>query len=168
MILVVGLGNPGSEYKNTRHNIGARIVKELKPLNLEGVVLAEPTTFMNESGKAVKSLLRILRNSVSKCEETEFLSENLIVVHDDLDIPLGEFKIQKNRGSAGHKGVQSIIDALGTKDFNRIRIGICPENGKPADIEKFVLQKFTKDEEKTLKQAIQAAIDSVVGLANHR
>ncbi|MEK9135045.1 MAG: aminoacyl-tRNA hydrolase [Patescibacteria group bacterium] len=164
MILIVGLGNPGSEYKNTRHNIGARIVSELKSLNLKGVILAEPTTFMNESGKAVKSLLR----SLASKREAKLLSNNLIVIHDDLDIPLGEFKIQKNRGSAGHKGVQSIIDALGAKDFNRIRIGICPENGKPADIEKFVLQNFTKTEEKTLKQTIPTIINSVVGLANHK
>lgn len=158
MRLIVGLGNLGPRYKDTRHNIGARIASELKPLNLEGVILAEPTTFMNESGKAVKSLLR---NLVSRNLETKFLSNNLWVIHDDLDIPLGEFKIQKNRSSAGHKGVQSIIDTLGTKDFNRIRIGICPQNGKPNDVEKFVLQNFTKDEEKILKETIEKTVEAI-------
>ena len=162
MILIVGLGNPGKKYEKTRHNIGARIVSELKPLNLEGVVLAEPTAFMNDSGTAIKSLLR---NSVSKYRETEFLSKNLIIIHDDLDIPLGEFKIQKNRGSAGHKGVESIIDELGTKDFWRIRVGICHKTGKPKNIEKFVLQKFAKDEEKMLKQVIQTVIEKISGMA---
>lgn len=143
MLLIVGLGNPGPKYKYTRHNIGARIVGELKPLNLEGVVLAEPTTFMNDSGRAVKLLTK----------RYPLDANSLIVIHDDIDLPLGKIRISKNRGSAGHKGVQSIIDELKTKDFNRIRIGICPKEGKPKNIENFVLQNFTKEEEKIIKKA---------------
>ena len=85
--------------------------------------------------------------------------KNLIVIHDDIDLPLGEFKISKNRGSAGHKGVQSIINELKTKDFSRVRIGICPKIGKPKAVEKFVLQNFTKTEEKALQAVIPKIID---------
>ena len=151
MLLIVGLGNPGKKYEKTRHNVGSRVVGELKSLNLKDIILVQPTTFMNESGRAVK---KITKNYKLK-------TENLIVVHDDIDLPLGEFKIQKNRGSAGHKGVQSIIDSLGTKDFTRIRIGIKPEQYyRPfRSTEKFVLEKFTKDEEEILKEVIPKVIE---------
>jgi len=155
MVLIVGLGNPGKKYEKTRHNIGSKIISELESLNLENISLAKPTTFMNESGKAVKKLLKSYKLNPN----------DLIIIHDDIDIPLGEFKIQKNRGSAGHKGIQSIIDALGTKDFQRIRIGICPQKGKPKDVEKFVLQNFTKSEEKILKQVIIAVIEKIRAIA---
>jgi peptidyl-tRNA hydrolase, PTH1 family len=148
MILIVGLGNPGPKYQNTRHNIGSRIIDELESLSLPNVILAKPATFMNESGKAVK---RLTKNYKLK-------TGDLIVVHDDIDLALGTIKIAKNRGSAGHKGVESIIKELGTKDFNRIRIGICPGAGKPENVERFVLQNFTKQEEKTLKEVIKKII----------
>ncbi|OGZ24239.1 MAG: hypothetical protein A2896_00105 [Candidatus Nealsonbacteria bacterium RIFCSPLOWO2_01_FULL_43_32] len=153
MLLIVGLGNPGKKYEKTRHNVGSRVVGELKSLNLKDIILVQPTTFMNESGRAVK---KITKNYKLK-------TENLIVVHDDIDLPLGEFKIQKNRGSAGHKGVQSIIDSLGTKDFTRIRIGIKPEQYyRPfRSTEKFVLEKFTKDEEEILKEVIPKVIEEI-------
>lgn len=149
MIVIVGLGNPGKKYEKTRHNIGSRVIDELKSLGLENVVLAKPTTFMNESGKAVKKLIT----------NYKLQTINLWIIHDDIDLPLGEFKISFGRGSAGHKGVQSIINELGTKDFNRIRIGICPKSGKPENVEKFVLQKFSKEEEKILKETILKVID---------
>jgi PTH1 family peptidyl-tRNA hydrolase len=149
MILVVGLGNPGKKYHGTRHNVGFVIIDELtKEKPAEGFVLAKPKTFMNRSGVAVKTLVRKYKLKI----------ENLIVIHDDIDLPLGEFKIQKGRGAAGHKGVQSIINELGTKDFWRVRIGICPKEGKPQNVEKFILQKFTKEEEKTIKETIKKAI----------
>ena len=153
MLLIVGLGNPGKKYEKTRHNVGSRVVGELKSLNLKDIILVQPTTFMNESGRAVK---KITKNYKLK-------TENLIVVHDDIDLPLGEFKIQKNRGSAGHKGVQSIIDSLGTKDFTRIRIGIKPEQYyRPfRSTEKFVLEKFTKDEDEILKEVIPKVIEEI-------
>lgn len=166
MILIVGLGNPGEKYIKTRHNIGsrvvdelcsssyfatARVVDELKFSDKEGVILAKPKTFMNLSGKAVKSLLK-----------THALGpKNLIVIHDDIDIPLGEIKIVKNRGAAGHRGVQSIIKELSTKNFIRFRIGICPKAGKPKNIEKFVLKKFNKEEKKVLNQVVKKTTEAI-------
>ncbi|MDP2363279.1 MAG: aminoacyl-tRNA hydrolase [Ignavibacteria bacterium] len=158
MILIVGLGNPGKKYQFTRHNIGFRVIDELAPLTLEGVVLAKPKTYMNESGKAIKSLLR---NLVSQRLETKFLSKNLFVIHDDIDIPLGEIKIVKNRGAGGHRGVESIIKELKTKTFIRFRIGILPKTGKPKNSERFVLQKFNKEEEKIVREAIEKTVKAV-------
>jgi len=155
MILIVGLGNPGKKYINTRHNIGSRIIDELKSLNYEDVILVKPRTFMNESGKAVRKI-------IENCPPAGRLKiGNLIVVHDDLDLPLGKMRIVKNRGSAGHKGVQSIIAELKTKDFIRFRIGICPKNSKPKNPENFVLQKFNKEEEKIIKKVIKKTTEAV-------
>lgn len=141
MMLIIGLGNPGKKYEHTRHNIGHMIIDQLKKNELGDLIIAKTETFMNFSGQAVGSLTK----------NYKLQTKNLIVVHDDIDIPLGEFKIQKGRGAAGHKGVQSIINELKTNDFWRIRIGICPKRGKPENVEKFVLQKFTKEERKILK-----------------
>ncbi|MBI2450130.1 MAG: peptidyl-tRNA hydrolase [Candidatus Nealsonbacteria bacterium] len=139
-MLIVGLGNPGKKYKNTRHNVGHMVIDELEKENLDGFTLAKTDAFMNESGMAVKKLTK----------NYKLKTINLVIVHDDIDLPLGEFKIQKGRGAAGHKGVQSVINELKTKDFWRVRIGICPKGGKPANVEKFVLQNFTKEEQKIL------------------
>jgi PTH1 family peptidyl-tRNA hydrolase len=169
MILIVGLGNPPKKYQKTRHNIGSRIISELhspstsrlvratnrlKSFNLENVVLAKPTTFMNESGKAVKALLRIHR----------LKPDNLIVIHDDIDLPLGKIRIAKNRGAAGHKGVESITKELSTKNFIRLRIGICPKSGKPRNPEKFVLQEFHRGEERAVKEIIKKAAEAINSL----
>jgi len=137
MKLIFGLGNPGKKYEKTRHNIGSRIIDELKFLNLGNVVLLRPKTFMNESGKAI--------NSPAK---------DLIVINDDVDLPLGKIKISFGSGAAGHKGVQSIIDTLGTKDFTRIRIGIGIEN-KKIPTEAFVLENFTGEEQKIIDEVIE-------------
>ena len=171
MILVAGLGNPGKKYRNTRHNIGFRILDEFQKENNfptfklvrkfnsliskrefsgKKILLAKPQTFMNNSGKAIKLLIR---NKKAMAKLTRI--ENLWVVHDDIDLPLGKIRISKARGSAGHKGVESIIRELGTKNFVRIRIGIQPKSGKPRNPEKFVLQNFTKKEEKILKEVIK-------------
>ena len=172
MILVAGLGNPGKKNKNTRHNIGFRILdKFLKESNFpkfksskkfhslisEGeiakrkVLLIKPQTFMNNSGKAIKALITYHKLPTTK----------LIVVHDDIDLPLGKIKIVKNRGSAGHKGVESIIKELGTKNFVRLRIGIQPKSGKPRSPERFVLRKFTKAEEKIVKEIVKKSCDAL-------
>lgn len=160
MVIIVGLGNPGKRYKNTRHNVGFQAVDEFarendfpefklsKKFNAlvseeENIVLVKPQTFMNESGKAVKALLKNTRKTV------------LVVIHDDIDLPLGKIRISENRGSAGHKGVESIIKEIGTKDFTRFRIGVSSKTGKPKDVEKYVLQKFNKGEEEIIKQVIQ-------------
>jgi len=166
MILIVGLGNPGRKFQKTRHNIGSRVIDELRSSlhfasarvidelakqKTRKFIIAKPQAFMNQSGKAVKSLVNFYK----------LKPESLWVIHDDIDLPLGKFKISKGRGSAGHKGVQSIINELKTKDFWRVRIGICPKAGKPKEIEKFVLQKFTKEEEKILKEVVKQIITEV-------
>jgi len=170
MILIIGLGNPGKKFQKTRHNVGFRIVNNFRKINKfsnwkkrkkflakvsEGkinrkkIILAKPETFMNDSGKSVKLLVIGYK----------LLVDNLWVAHDDLDIPLGKIKISKGKGSAGHKGVQSIIGEIGTKSFIRFRIGIKPKphtlRSKPLD--KFVLQKFSKKEERVLKEVIKKA-----------
>lgn len=164
MKLIIGLGNPGKKYEKTRHNFGFLVVDFLadndewkeskkanclylkKQINSEKVEIIKPLTFMNNSGKAV--------NYIKKKHYINI--EDIIVVHDDLDLELGKIKIQKNRGSAGHKGVQSIIDILGTKDFTRIRLGIKLINQETViNVEKFVLQKFSKTEEKIVQEIIK-------------
>ena len=177
MILIVGLGNPGKKYQKTRHNLGFRVVDEIAAnfqfspaLSQKGgvqsifnvkiskgeiankkIILAKPQTFMNLSGKAVKKLISNIQNLTSK----------LWIIHDDIDIPLGEIRIVKNRSSAGHKGVESIIKELGTKNFVRFRIGIQPKFGKPKNPERFVLQKFNKEEEKIVKEVIKKTAEAI-------
>ena len=176
MILIIGLGNPSQIYLKTRHNFGWTILdllqkkwkeeygfsdweesKKFKAKTSKGVfenktvILAKPLTFMNLSGQSVKSLIFY--------RKIEF--KDLMVIHDDIDIPLGKIKIVKNRGTAGHKGVQSIISELGTKNFIRIRIGIKPEKGKPKDIDKFVLLKFGGKEEGIVKKITEKTVKAV-------
>lgn len=182
MKVIVGLGNPGKKYAHTRHNAGwlalealagksrwqasakaqARYCKaEIAGRQIE---LLKPTTYMNNSGLAVAYVLR----------KHHLKPADLMVVHDDKDIALGEFKIQVNRGAAGHNGVQSIIDALGTKDFARIRIGIAPPltkggHGGVADARAtesqiaadFVLGRFTKTEAKIMPAVIERVREEV-------
>jgi len=160
MIIIMGLGNPGKKYEKTRHNVGARVVDELRSSPpslllearyLKNVILAEPKTFMNESGKRVKELLRKHR----------LKPDDLVVIHDDIDISLGEIRIVKNRGAAGHKGVESVIKEINSKNFIRFRIGIKPESGKPKSPETFVLQKFSKKEEKIVRETIKKTAEAV-------
>jgi PTH1 family peptidyl-tRNA hydrolase len=120
-------------------------------INKKKIILAKPQTFMNESGKAVKSLIGGYNLEL----------KNLIVIHDDFDLPFGKIRISFGRGSAGHKGVQSIIDELGTKDFIRFRIGIKPKNYTFKNLERFVLQKFNKKEEKILKEVIEKTCQAI-------
>jgi len=175
MILIVGLGNPGQKFQKTRHNVGFRVLdlfqkennfpdfslskkfnslisKEV--LEQKKIILAKPQTFMNDSGKAVKRLISNIQYPVS----------NLWVVHDDIDLSLGEIKIVKNRGSAGHKGVQSIINEIGTKNFIRFRIGIKKAQNskfKTQKLDKFVLQNFTRDEEKIVNEIIKKTAEAI-------
>ena len=183
--LVVGLGNVGEEYVFTRHNTGFVVVDEVlgknavddgwkeskvaKALVLEdkigkhSVVYAKPTTMMNLSGGAVRVL----------ADKYKVKSENVVVIHDDVDLPLGKFKIQMNRGSGGHKGVESVIKALRTKNFVRIRVGVSPltPSGKikkpkgEEKIYKHLLGKYKTDELKILKKLaknISKAIEVIV------
>jgi len=174
--LIVGLGNPGSEYSGTRHNAGFMVVQRLgqrwgirfdergcsSPLaetrrGRTRVILALPQTFMNLSGLAVKSLL-----STYKAKP-----ENLLVIYDDLDLLLGEIRI-RDQGSAGsHKGLKSIIEALGTTHFPRIRLGIGP---KPEEVDAvdYVLGKFSEEERQKIKQAVENACQAAEMIISSR
>jgi PTH1 family peptidyl-tRNA hydrolase len=148
-ILIVGLGNPGKKYEKTRHNIGFRVIDELEKQIFDfDTFLLKPDNYMNNSGRAIKKYLT--HNKISP--------KDLIVIHDDIDLPFETVKVSKDSSSAGHKGVQSIIDTLGTKDFTRIRIGIKPTIERKQETEKFVLENFTKDEEKQLSGIIKKAV----------
>ncbi len=168
MKLIVGLGNPGKKYENTRHNIGFAVVGALadklglawresarmKSTVAKGadLILAKPATYMNNSGFAAAALLKYY-----KLEPAD-----LIVVHDEFDLPFGKLKISTDSRSAGHNGVQSIIDQLGTKKFCRYRFGIKNDLGSSRQAEKFVLDKFTADETKALPGIIDALIDDLL------
>lgn len=172
MILIIGLGNPGKKYENTRHNVGFRVVDEFakknnfsnwkrsKKINClytkESIVnkeieLVKPLTYMNDSGKAVKCVAK----------KRNLSAENIFIVHDDIDLFLGKIRISVGKSSAGHKGVQSIIDELGTRNFVRFRIGIKPKIGKPKSPEKFVLKNFSKDEEKIIRKIIEKVVEAI-------
>lgn len=178
MHYIVGLGNPGEQYERTRHNVGWLVLDVwrnavgLPTLHQsskyagrvsEGVVAGRevvvlyPDTFMNQSGSAVAKL-------VPNAEVSQ-----LVVVYDDVDLPLGEIKVSKGRGDGGHNGVKSIIAKLGTKDFVRVRVGICPRSfwtkepkrPKGAKLPKYVLGKFTNRELKEVEQ-VTAKVGEVI------
>lgn len=174
MTLIAGLGNPGRKFQKTRHNFGFRVIEEFYEKNRERfnfsnfqkkclalvsegkfnnkkIILAKPQTFINLSGKSVKLLTK----------NYKLEAKNLFLIHDDIDLPLGKIKISIGQGSAGHKGVESIIRELGTKSFVRFRIGTCPKTGKPKNLEKFVLEKFNKEEEKIVKEVIKKTAEAI-------
>lgn len=172
MWLVVGLGNPGQEYEGTRHNIGFMVVDALAAGSsikikykteaylygrgfIEGneTLLIKPLTFMNRSGRAVMGALARFKEI-----------DNIIVVHDDLDLEKGIVRIKQDGSSGGHKGIGSIIDSLGSKDFLRLRIGI----GRPARVptEDYVLRPFPKNEEKLVSETIDKAVNAVKTVMN--
>jgi PTH1 family peptidyl-tRNA hydrolase len=168
MFLIVGLGNPGKRYKTTRHNIGFMVAEKLAAgidvevkqksfdalwgkgrLKNKKVIIALPQTYMNLSGAAVRQLQSFFKTDIS----------NLIVIHDDLDLPFGALRLKTGGGNAGHKGLISIESNLGSSDFTRIRLGI----GKPADksrIEGYVLEPFSEEEKKSLPELINQASDA--------
>lgn len=168
-IIIVGLGNPGTKYKHTRHNLGFLVVEALaQKLKIDswqkrkecligesaGIVLVLPQNFMNNSGQA---LLKSFDKKTIK---------NMLVIHDELDLSFGQMKLQNDRSAAGHKGVQSIIDAFGTKNFWRLRLGI-GQTPKPSDAENFVLQKFTKEEQEQLPQILEKTVGEINKFITH-
>jgi len=175
MKIIVGLGNPGQEYENTRHNAGFMLVDKLardagavwqfnKRFKAEiaesrGVFFVKPQTFMNESGVAVAAVLsyyKLLPRTLGilKAKGAD-LSQILTVAHDDLDIEFGKYKISVDSRSAGHRGVQSIIDHLKTKNFQRIRLGIKLEDKSRIPADKFVLMKFSAEEKEKINSLIK-------------
>jgi PTH1 family peptidyl-tRNA hydrolase len=171
--VVVGLGNPGARYAKTRHNVGFMVVDEIaERFNIELKVkefyrlgtgsggggqflLVEPLTFMNRSGFAVREVLR--RYHVP--------TDHLIVIQDDIDMKTARVKIKKKGSSGGHNGIESIIQAIGTKVFTRVKIGVGREEGVPAEV--FVLKKFKKDEIPFVHDAVLHAADAVDGIVKN-
>jgi len=174
MIIIIGLGNPGKKFERTRHNVGFMAVDEFARKNNfpefklskkynaeisegiigeEKIILVKPQTFMNDSGVAVKNLTTHYKDPKGAP------TTNLIVIHDDIDLELGKIKIIKERGSAGHKGVESIIKSIGNDGLIRIRIGI----GGPKDVKamKIVLKKFSAEEQKTIDRVLQKTADAL-------
>lgn len=173
MKVIVGLGNPGKQYRNTRHNVGFNVIDELAArgnvtlrrswfiparlgrMRLEGedVLLVQSQTFMNRSGQAVGPLLR--RKGLKPSD--------LIVVLDDLELELGQLRVRKKGSAGGHKGLDSVIRALGTEDFARVRIGIGP---RPAgeDLVDHVLAPFTAKEREAIDAAARRAADAVAAI----
>ncbi|MCX7831509.1 MAG: aminoacyl-tRNA hydrolase [Actinobacteria bacterium] len=170
MYLIVGLGNPGKDYELTRHNTGflvadriadrfrIRFEKEIcsaligkGKISDSEVLIAKPLTYMNRSGIAVKCLADHFSLSVEK----------IIVIYDDIDLPLGGLRIREKGGSGGHKGVASIIRELGTDEFIRIRIGIGRPQSAKVDIVEHVLSPFLPVEKEEIKATIEEAVDAV-------
>jgi len=176
MKLIVGLGNPGEQYKNTRHNAGFLALDfvlndgdefmEAKPshefksemysLQKDGhkIILLKPLTYMNDSGQALKVICNFYKMDLAK---------DLLVIHDDVDLPFGTFRPTESSSAAGHNGIQSIIDNLGTQNFPRLRIGI-EARASRADLptEAFVLQNFTDQELTQLNSEIFPQIKKAV------
>lgn len=160
MKLVVGLGNPGTEYEKTRHNAGFIVVDAIAKKIDEKlkVKFIKPDTFMNNSGRAVAPLVKTKKDLA-----------DLIVIYDDIDIALGKIKISFNRSSGGHNGVESIINHVKSQEFLRIRIGICPttptgKNKKPKGedkVLKFLLSEFKKEELEELKKISKTIANAV-------
>lgn len=176
MKMIVGLGNIGPQYTKTRHNTGFMTVEAfakehgilLNNRKMEAkfgigvvdghkVIIVEPTTFMNESGRAVHPLM----------EYYDVAVEDVIIVHDDMDLPLGKIRFRDKGSAGGHNGIKSIISHLGTKEFARLKVGI--EHPKQVSVVDYVLGKFTADQTPLLNQAIDKAkaglLDWVNGMA---
>lgn len=172
MWIITGLGNPGNKYEGTRHNIGFKVIDRIaekynirleeKDIYIIGkgaiegvdVILLKPLTFMNSSGLAVKKAVKKANIFPDK------LHNSLIVIHDDLDIDTGKMKIRRNGSSGGHRGVESIIQELCTKDFVRLRIGIGRDKDIP--VEEYVLTNFRPAEKNLIKDVIINSVHAIV------
>jgi PTH1 family peptidyl-tRNA hydrolase len=171
MKLIVGLGNPGKEYQNTRHNFGfltidkvaeqvgapafkleKKFYSEICEVEMSGqkVILAKPVTFMNLSGKAVSAIATFYKIGVS----------DIWVIADELDLPLGTMRVKLDTVSSTHNGIRNIIEALGTTDFTRFRLGINTETQLPAD--EFVLSRFTTAEQSQVNQIIEKSSELIL------
>lgn len=167
--LVLGLGNPGAEYRETRHNVGFRVVEELARrwgisvdrLECNSLVgggvdgrpwLAQPQTYMNRSGYAARCLL----------ERQELDPEQILVVYDEVNLPLGRLRLRRSGSPAGHRGLESILENLRSDQVPRLRLGIAPEAGAPSGegLPDFVLAPFAADELETVAEMIRRAADA--------
>ena len=164
--LVLGLGNPGDRYRGTRHNLGFRVVRELGGRlsvaidrvecsaivgQADGLLLAMPQTYMNRSGFAARCLV----------ERHEIRAEDVLVIYDDVELPLGRLRLRRGGGPGGHRGMESVIRNLRTEEVPRLRLGIQPEAGKaPDDLVEFVLEPFRADEEPEVEALVERAADA--------
>lgn len=161
MKLIVGLGNPGTEYENTRHNVGFMIIDNYAnqynavinknklnglyteiSLNNEKIILLKPQKYMNLSGEVVKSFINFYKINV----------EDIIIINDDLDMPVGKIKLKQQGSSGGHNGLKNIEQHLGTDEYKRLKIGI--SNNKDIDTKNYVLGKFSKEDKEILNKEI--------------
>ncbi|WP_217588351.1 aminoacyl-tRNA hydrolase [Lentibacillus saliphilus] len=168
MKCIVGLGNPGRKYKNTRHNIGFMVIDELlkrqnwklnqdkfegkytvEHVSGDKIILLQPQTFMNLSGQSVRPL----------ADYYKIAPEDILVIYDDLDLPTGKVRLRQQGGHGGHNGIRSLIDHLGTKAFNRVRIGIGRPEGRTPVVD-HVLNPFAKHEKEAVAESIHKAADA--------
>lgn len=161
-MLLVGLGNPGKEYEMTRHNFGVRVVEAFvknvgeEELKARGITYLLPTLNMNDSGRPVAEFLR----------QRPLTPGNILLVHDELELPLGEWKFLEGGSAKGHNGVRSVQDLLGTQDIPRLRLGIgrpalVDDSGEASPVADYVLQNFSSEEEKIVERVIQEASEAL-------
>ena len=170
MKLIIGLGNPGKSYENTRHNVGFRVVNEIARMKSvkcdfehqlffeaefksgdETVILIQPKTFMNQSGDVISALETRYRG---------LLPTDLLLVIDDVNLPIGSIRLRTEGSAGGHNGLESVIVALRTQNFPRLRVGIGKTGLGGQDLTDFVLGKFESSEEKVLKEVIPVASEA--------
>lgn len=175
MKIIVGLGNPGKEYENTRHNVGFKVMDLVsKKLNIDvnkakfkgiigskgcldkKIILCKPQTYMNLSGDCVQELLKYYKANI----------EDLIVIYDDIDIEVGKIRVRPSGSPGTHNGMKDITKKIGSKDFIRVRVG----TGKPKegrDLADYVLSNFDKNEQKLIDEAIENASEAVLEVMNN-
>lgn len=167
MKMIIGLGNPGKEYANTKHNVGFMVIDAIaKELNTdvekkqcqaltgqanwdgEKILLVKPTTFMNLSGQAAGELLNYYKDRI----------DDILVIHDDLDLPPGQLRFKQGGGAGGHNGIKSLIAHLNSNDFDRLKIGIGRGRGETKD---YVLTPFHGQDKKDIEEAVETAVNAV-------
>lgn len=167
--LIVGLGNPGKEYQMTRHNVGFLVLNALADgatwsmkktfkgemaeviINGQKTLLFKPATFMNLSGQAVQAAMQFYKIPLG----------NVLVAHDDADLPFGEVRVQTGRGSAGHNGVKSVMECLGSADFVRVRVGIGRAANGNIPLDEFVLGRWSDEEKNKLDDIMTGVVSSI-------
>lgn len=168
MKLIVGLGNIGKEYDGTRHNVGFMVLDELAKregisfnkvkneatladfmFKGEKIILAKPLTYMNESGRSVRPLMDFYKIPV----------EDVIIIHDDMDLPVGHLRLRQKGSAGGHNGIKSLISHLGTQEFKRIKIGI--DHPQRMSVVDWVLSRFTKEQQNQLESGINEALEAL-------
>jgi len=170
MKLIVGLGNPGPKYKNTRHNFGYMILDAFAKINglswryspdwlcyfvkNDDYILVKPTTFMNKSGEAVRTIANFYKTP----------PKDILVVADDLDLDFGKIRLSFDGSSAGHRGIESMIESLGTFEFGRLRAGIGREEGK--DPEKYVLEDFSSSQKEKIEEILKKSSEAIQSYLN--